>query len=451
MTTHTTRGLQECREIMARHGGKLKAVAGDTFDTLHAKLEKAKSNGAHVADFRRIRQEAASWIANHTDKPDWNPERDQPAYDAALAFLDICDGTISNQVAALEALKGAGRFGEAGTDSGWINARTKEPIRLLKPDEKLSADKPRPDISVGALLEGMLVGPRNHQVRNALESGTDTAGGYTVPEMLMSEFIDKLRARSVFVEAGARTMTLDEANVKIVRLEGDPTATWRTENASIGDSDALFGAISMNARSLSTLVKVPYELLQDGVNIAEILETALIGALSTELDRAAMFGAGGLEPAGLFGRSINSVSMGTDGGTPDNYDDLLDMVYEMELDNAGPATAAIWHPRTARTYRKLKDTTNQPLVAPEPVASMPKLATTAVPIDQTQGTAAGICSTVLMGNFADAILAIREQLTIIRLDQTFAANGQVGFWARMRADVAFTREASFCKLIGVKA
>jgi HK97 family phage major capsid protein len=142
--------------------------------------------------------------------------------------------------------------------------------------------------------------------------------------------------------------------------------------------------------------------------------------------------------------------MGTNGATPTSYDDLLDAIYELELDNSAPPTAAVWHPRTARTYRKMKDSTGQPLRAPEPVNSLPKLSTTSVPINQTQGTATGVCSTVLMGDFTQAILGMREGLNITLLRERFADTGQLAFVAHIRADVAFAHPESFVKLLGVK-
>ncbi len=437
--------IQSAREAFHNGGGKLKAAAGDTFDQLSARFDKVKASNGHVADLRRIRAEAASWAATHTEKTDWNADRDGPAYDAAMAFIDMVDITIANMTTIEAAIGG----GAPANGSGWINAKTKEPVKLYMPDERIAPQAN--DVGIGELLEGMLFGARNDKVRAALESGTNTAGGYTVPETITREFIDKLRAASVFVQAGARTVMLDGGVTKIVRLDTDPTATWRDENDSIGDSDITVGAVQFDPYSLSTLVKVPYELLNDSVNIADILSRALIGSLSVELDRACLFGAGTSEPLGVFSTSgINSVSMGTNGATPTSYDDMLDMLYELEVDNAKAPTAAIWHPRTARTYRKLKDTTNQPLEAPDPLGTLPKLSTTAVPIDQTQGTATTQCSTVLMGDWTEAILGMRENLTILRLDQTFAANGQIGFWARLRADVGFAHGASFCKLIGIK-
>lgn len=55
-----------------------------------------------------------------------------------------------------------------------------------------------------------------------------------------------------------------------------------------------------------------------------------------------------------------------------------------------------------------------------------------------------------MGNFAEALLGLREELVIQRLSEAYAENGQVGFIARMRADVGFSHAASFGRLIGIK-
>ncbi|SLJ92871.1 phage major capsid protein [Novosphingobium mathurense] len=437
--------LQETREVIAKNNGALMRADGPFFQDVEQRFNSLKAKSSHPADFRRLAGDVRAWTHEFTGRSDWDSSVDQPVYDGAMAWFDVIDREIENRVIASEALGGC--VAEAKPDV-WRNAKTGEPIKLYAPDERIASETKLP-VSMGELLEGMLLGTKRQEVRNALESGTDTAGGYTVPEHITREFIDRLRAKSTFIQAGARTMML-EGTTRMVRLDGEPTATWRGENDSIGDEDIVLGAITMTPKSLSTLVKVPYELLQDSVNVAEILSRALTAALSTELDRACLLGSGSSnEPLGLFTTpNINSVSMGTNGAVPTDWDDWLDMLYEMEVDNAAAPTAAIWHPRTARTYRKLKDGNNNPLSMPSPIDTLPKLSTTSIPIDQTQGTATD-ASTVFMGNFSEAIVGMREQLTIIRLDQTYAANGQIGFWARLRADVGFAHGQSFCKLIGI--
>lgn len=448
MTKRTAVSLQEQREVLAKNSGALLKADKEFFDSVSTRFEALKEKASHPADFRRLSNDVRAWVQNFVGKETWVEASDRPAYDGACAWNAIIDRELEMLIIAQNAGFNVG--GEVASGDTWRNAQTGAAIKLYAPGDKIHANNSGSRVGIGEMLEGIVMGAKTETVKAALAGGTDSAGGFTVPTEITREFIDKLRAKSVFIGAGARTMMLD-GKTNIVRLTGDPSAIWRTENSSIGDSDVTLGALSLVPKSLSTLVKVPYELLQDSVNIADILSQAITAAMAAKLDYGCLFGSGTApEIQGLFGTAgINTVSLGTNGATPASYDDMLDMVYELELDNSGVPTAAIWHPRTARTYRKFKDTTGNPLVAPEPIAELAKLSTTAVPIDQTQGTATN-ASTVLMGDFTQAILGIREELTIIRLDQTFAANGQIGFWARMRVDVGFAQPTSFCRLIGVK-
>lgn len=449
MTKRTAVSLQEQREVLAKNSGALLKADKEFFDSVSTRFEALKEKASHPADFRRLSNDVRAWVQNFIGKETWAEASDRPAYDGACAWNAIIDRELEMLIIAQNAGFNVG--GEVASGETWRNAKTGAAIKLYAPGEKIAGNASGNRVGIGEVLEGIVMGTKSESVRAALSSGTDAAGGYTVPLEITRDFIDKLRAKSVFMEAGARTMMLD-GDTRIVRLTGDPSAAWREENASIGDSDITLDAVTLNPKSLSALVKVPYELLQDSVNVAEILTKALTEAMAAKLDYGCLFGSGtSPEIQGLFGTAgINTVSMGTNGLAPTSYDNMLDMLYELELDNAATPTAAIWHPRTARTFRKFKDANSNPLTVPSPLDVLPKLSTTAVPINQTQGSSS-VASTVLMGDFSQAIFGLREQLTIIRLDQTYAGNGQIGFWARMRADVAFAHPESFCKLTGVLA
>ncbi|AOL94667.1 phage major capsid protein [Porphyrobacter sp. LM 6] len=444
--------IQAAREKMARTHGAALAFDSEFFAKAHATREKLDATQAHPADWHRLRSSALDKLNALAEASPWT-QKHQAAFDHCEAIVEYCNANID-----LMAFSGKpGADGKrpaaiAAPNSGWIDAKTKEPIRVYKPSERIAAERGGSDVSLGALLEGMLIGPRNAEVKAALESGIGTAGGFTVPMEIAREFWDLMRAKSVFIQAGANTVPLS-GPTRMIQLTRDPEAVWRGENQSIGDTEIEVGAVELNPKSLSALVKVPYELLADSVNVEQILMNALLASLSLELDRACLFGQGTAHrPVGLYNTpGIGALSMGTNGAQISNYDPLVDMVYELELANAAAPTAIIWHPRTGRDLRKRKDTTNQPLLAPDPIPSIPKLATTSVPINLTQGTANGVASTIVMGNFDDAIVGMREELTIQRLDQTFADNGQVGFWAHLRADVGFPRPKSFVKLDGVLA
>lgn len=332
--------------------------------------------------------------------------------------------------------------------AGWMDARGK-PVRVLERNDSFATQRSN-GMSFGDHVRALAVGPRNDAERRALSVGTGSEGGYTVPTPLAAEFIDRLRAKSVAIRAGARTVPMESASLAIARLDTDPAVTWRLENSLIDDSSPTFSRMLLEAKAVAGIVKVSRELLTDSVNVSEMLSNAFAQAMALELDRVAIWG-DGLDdgPIGITGTSgINEVSMGNNGAALASYDKLIDAVYEMQLDNSEDPTAAIWHPRTGAALAKLKDGQGNPLVAPEMIARIPKLATTAAPIAETQGTATN-ASSIVFGDFRNLFIGLRDEMNITVLKERYADYGQVGFLCWMRADVQLAHKASFSRLKGI--
>lgn len=438
--------IQSAREAISKHGGALKAADASFFASVEKRYNAIKAGGSgHPADLRRLQSDVANWTNALVNKAGWSNERDAPVYDGAMAWHDLLGAEIDLMVVAGPSARGT------APRSGWVDVKTGEPVRVYSSSEKISESNSYSGPGVGDILNGLLSGPRTPEIKAALETGTQTAGGYTVPDIVLGEFFDKLRAKTQFINAGARTILLD-GRTTVARIDTDPVPAWRDENDAVTESEPTFGAVNFIPRSLACLVKMSEELLADSVNAAEALETALIGALSVELDRACLFGSGASnQPLGLYNQAgINTVSMGTNGVTPTNWDSIIDAMYEIEVANGGPATAAIHHPRTARTFRKLRDGEGQPLMMPEALRDIAYLTTTSVPIDQEQGSGTAL-STIIVGNYPKAILGLRQSLVIRRLTETFAGNLQVGFLAYLRADVGVEQPKAFTRITGVKA
>lgn len=347
-----------------------------------------------------------------------------------------------------------GQFSLVGPTAGDAGNRWRDvngnPVVVLSPKDRWPQNE-RSNVSVGELMRGMLVPSRDAAVRNSLAEGADATGGVTVPQIVLPQWIDRLRAATVTIAAGARTVRLDTQVTSMARLASDPTASWRNENAAITDADPSFEKVTFTARSLYALVKVSLELLQDSVNITEILEAALTRALALELDRVALFGSGTApEPRGVFNTTgIQTVSMGTNGAVPVDYDDVVDLLLALANANAKKPTALIAAPRTTHTYAKLKDTTSQPLVAPRIVSDIPMLETTTVPVNQAVGTS-NDCSSVIAGYFPELMIGLRQELRLQLLKEAYMGNMQIGFLAHLRADVQLEHPASFGRLIGVR-
>ena len=124
-------------------------------------------------------------------------------------------------------------------------------------------------------------------------------------------------------------------------------------------------------------------------------------------------------------------------------------MYELLVDNVPMSDigAFIAHPAVWKKMRKLKTglaSDNTPLVAPDEVARLPKLWTTAAPL--TGGTTAkGV-----VAKWSDLLYGVRKQISVKLLDQSFmASNLQLAMLVYARVDFAATREASFCTMEGI--
>jgi HK97 family phage major capsid protein len=342
--------------------------------------------------------------------------------------------------------------------SGW-QTREGAPIMVLDREQRAAtlfrvpqdhgAD-PLPPL--GTLVRAMITGSRNDAEKRALSGGSDAAGGFTVPTPLLPDWIDRLRSASVTGRAGARMVGLLSDDTSMAKLLTDPVPGWTAEGAARSVSDPSFGRVRFLPKTLSVIVRMSIELVADSINADQIVESAITSAFALEMDRAALFGSGvGVEPLGLANvAGLSSTTFGgANGGVPVSYDFMLDGALTLATANVASPITAILAPRTVRTLEGLKDTTNQPLMKPPSLATVPFLATTSVPVAQTVGTSVN-CSTVLMGDFTQLLIGMRMGLTFQVLRERYADTGEVGLLAVARMDVQPSRVESFTRIIGIR-
>ena len=329
-------------------------------------------------------------------------------------------------------------LGRGDSFRAWVEERTKHP-------------KEYAHLRLGDVLRALITGPRTELERRALAEGTDSAGGYTVPDILMARWIDRLRNALVIVQAGAQTVPLTSDVVKIARLLADPTAAWRAENAAVAESDPTFEAVTFTPRSLDVFTKVSRELLEDSINIGEMLEAALVRAFAVEVDRVCLFGSGTPpQPRGLrTTTNVNEVSQGTNGAALTSYDPILDLLALVWADNVTMVNTAIMAPRTLATIAKLKEaTTNAPLARPSVLADWRFLQTANVSIAETQGSSS-VASTLFMGDWSQMLLGFRTEMRVEVARELYRANYQYGYFGHLRFDMQVTHPESFGRLIGI--
>jgi HK97 family phage major capsid protein len=305
----------------------------------------------------------------------------------------------------------------------------------------VSRDNPRSeyaDLSLGKYFRAMVCGGRTDLEMRALSEGTDSSGGFSVPDILGAQMVDLLRAQSVTTQAGAITIPLTSDSHSFARVASDPVPGWRNENAAVAESDPTFDNVPLTPRSLAVLVKASRELIEDSVNLDQELPRIMAAALAVEWDRVALLGSGSApEPTGI----ANTANIGTAAlaGALTSYAPLVSARTAVKTANAMP-TAIIMHPRDEGTLAGLTASDNQPLNAPSQISEIPWLTTTSIPVNGGTGTDE---SSIFMGDFTKLILGVRTEIRIDVSRELYAENMQYGFFCHLRADVAVANPTAF--------
>jgi HK97 family phage major capsid protein len=308
----------------------------------------------------------------------------------------------------------------------------KEPFRRsLKP-----AAGAYEDVSFGGLVRALVTGPRSLGEKRALSEGVDSAGGVSVPDIVLREFIDRLRANIVCIQAGARTIPLESDKNTMARLVTDPVVAWRAENAVVPESDPTFDGVVFIPRWLGVIVRCSRELLMDSVNVDQMLARAFAGSMAVAVDKAALTGSGTApEPRGI----TNTAGVGNVAITTTlKYDDLLTALTTLGNANAAPATAMIMSPSNFYALAKLKGQPDGQYLAEPHVVMPPMFMTTSLPN-----------STAIVGNFNDLLFGFRAEMRVEVLREVFVGNFQQGFLTWLRWDVGLAHPASFVTITGI--
>ena len=318
--------------------------------------------------------------------------------------------------------------------------------------QEFKREDDEPELNLSRMIKGIVTGNwkgAEYEMK-AMSESPGSAGGFLAPASISSEIIDLARAKSVCIQAGARTLLMDTAEMTIVKLTGDPTSYWTAENAAITESDATFEPINLKALALACLVRVSIELLEDATMFRNTIENAIAKSLGLELDRVGLLGTGSGEPRGISNTpDINERSLGTNGGSLE-FADISNAVYDIKAENGEP-TAIIYSPRTWKIIDQWQDGVGNPLLQPESFKNLKKFDTTKISDTMTQGTSS-TASMSIVADFTQLLFGLRKNITL-EASRTGGSDTfekmQVFIRAYLRADVGVLRPTHFTKLVGI--
>jgi HK97 family phage major capsid protein len=311
-------------------------------------------------------------------------------------------------------------------------------------------------ITVAQWMRGVAGMETSPEVRATLQTGTNSAGGFAVPDILMPQILRAMVPDSTLMLSGAGIVDMsgvgDGAKTYTqAAINALPTPGWRAELGGVAQSEPTFRAVVAVPRSLAFILRVSRELLADADNMSQSLVTAIGQALALEYDRVGLRGSGTApEPRGILNTTdVASVTQGANGATVTNYAPILSAMLAIRKNNGPTPTGWITSPDAAFKYAGLADSTGQPLQAPEKVRMLAQRDTTQIPINLTVGTSTD-CTEQYVGDFTNLYYLMRENVSMQILRELYAGTGEVAFLVHARLDVFIPYPKAFAVVRGTR-
>ena len=274
----------------------------------------------------------------------------------------------------------------------------------------------------------------SYEVQNALSIGTDSEGGYLVPDEYEKKLVEALQDE-VFFRSLATVIRTSSGDRKIPIVTSKGEAAWIDEGGQFPESDDSFGQTSIGAYKLATMIKVYDELLNDSVfNIEQYISKEFGRRIGTKEEEAFFIGDGQGKPIGLFNATGGAETGVTAASTSITFDDIMDLYYSLRAPYRNKATWLL-NDSTVKAIRKLKDSNGnyiwQPSVRegePDRILNRPYRTSIYVP-ELAEGK-----RVMAFGDYSYYWIADRQGRSFKRLNELYAATGQVGFLACERVD-----------------
>lgn len=270
-----------------------------------------------------------------------------------------------------------------------------------------------------------------YDVSNELSIGSDTEGGYLVPDEYEKTLVEALEEENFFRKlATVITTSGGERKIPIVTAKG--TAEWIEEAAAYPFSDDTFGQVTLGAYKLATMIKISEELLNDSAfNMESYISKEFARRIGTKEEEAFIVGDGTGKPSGIFNSEEADVTVS---GSSLSFDNIMDLYYSLK---SAYRNKAVWilNDSTIKAIRKLKDGNGnyiwQPSVRegePDKILNRPYYTSVYAP-EISSGN-----KVLAFGDFSYYWIADRQGRSFKRLNELYAPNGQVGFLASQRVD-----------------
>ena len=294
---------------------------------------------------------------------------------------------------------------------------------------------------------------------------SDAADGVLVPAGFQRELEVRLLAYGQMRQA-CRVVPTATGNPLPWPTMDDTTAqgTWLAEAAPVNQTNPTYSNINLGANMLSSdQVLISVQLLQDSAfNMESELASAFGTRLGRGLNAAYTNGSGSGQPNGIIpaltaagGRSVIAVGSSANdggsetGGTSVGTDDFSNLIAAVDVAyRQDPSCAFMANQATFDTVRKLKDKYGRPVWEVSLAQGEPdKIFGYKYYFNNAMPTIAVNAKTVIFGAFHKYIIRDVLGMTVVRYNELYMPNHQIGFEAFLRTDGQLLQSKAFAYLM----
>jgi len=339
------------------------------------------------------------------------------------------------------------------------NAELKKEIAAMEGEARAAAPKANAASAFGKYLRhgfSALTAEERAMVQkrgtNTQVAGTDNLGGYLVPQ----EFSNELNVATAFtgeVERLAKKLNAASGGLLDYPTLNDTAtdANLVTEAGAVTVQDMTFGNAQLSAYNYSSLVRVSQQLLQDS---AFDLNSFLVEAMGERIARAtnAAFttGTGSSQPQGIVtGSALGKTAAGASAITAD---DILDLIYSIDPSYRNkPGFGLMAHDNIIAAVRALGlgAANDFPIFIPSMEVGQPDRIF-GVPVyvnNDMQSSIATGTKTMVAADFSQFVVRNAGGIQMLRLNERFADELEVGFVSWKRSDSKVLNSAAVKHLI----
>jgi HK97 family phage major capsid protein len=283
------------------------------------------------------------------------------------------------------------------------------------------------------------------QVKADGAEGAGATGGYLVPKLLDNQLWTDLAAEAPMVNL-VTTRDISGYQLDVSQNYSHGAAAWTAEAAGYNTGDEAFTQVTITAYKATRITKESEEVLADSkFPLESVLSESFSRAFAAILNTALTVGTGSSQPNGIVPKITSGQTVTGATGTTVTIpaDNVFDLEAKVRSVYRNDRAVFMGSDAARKTVRLLKDSTLQYIWQPGMQAGIPdRLLGYRFELNPDVAVPAANAYSLVFGRL-EGHMMVRPAggITIQRLNELYAANGQVGFRGYIRAGADFVGPA----------